>query len=262
MTPSTARIALVTGGNRGLGRAVAEALADDGVDVVLTYRSHEDEAKRVVQAVTDRGRRAEALRLDTTRTAGFAAFAGTLRGTLSAGWGRESFDILVNNAGFSGSTALGSTDEETIDQLYAVHYKGVYLLTQALATAPEGAAPLLADGGRVVNVSSGLARFVTAPYAVYASMKGAVEVLTRYWAAELGTRGISVNTIAPGPVATDFAGGYLRASQDARDAFAGLTALGRTADADDIGPAVAALVREGTGWITGQRIEASGGFRL
>lgn len=143
-----------------------------------------------------------------------------------------------------------------------VHFKGVYLLTQALATAPEGAAPLLADGGRVVNFSSGLARFVTVPYAVYASMKGAVEVLTRYWAAELGKRGISVNTIAPGPVATDFAGGYLRASQDAQTVFSGLTALGRIAQAGDIGPAVASLVRDGGGWITAQRIEASGGFRL
>jgi NAD(P)-dependent dehydrogenase (short-subunit alcohol dehydrogenase family) len=262
MSTTTSRIALVTGGNRGLGRAVAEALAADGTDVVLTYRSHEEEAREVVAALTARGRRAEALRLDTTLPASFDAFAAALRGTLRTGWGRESFDILVNNAGFAGGTVLGSTDEETIDQLFAVHFKGVYLLTQALATAPAGTAPLLADGGRVVNLSSGLARFVTAPYAVYASMKGAVEVLTRYWAAELGARGISVNTIAPGPVATDFAGGYLRASEDVQQAMSGMTALGRIAHAEDIGPAVAALVREGAGWITGQRIEASGGFRL
>ncbi|MEW2492736.1 SDR family NAD(P)-dependent oxidoreductase [Streptomyces nodosus] len=262
MSASPQKIALVTGGNRGLGRAVVEALAAAGIDVVFTYRSHEDEAKQVVEAVAALGRTAEAIRLDTTRPATFDAFAGTLRETLRSGWSRESFDILVNNAGFSGSTVLGSTDEETIDQLYAVHFKGVYLLVQALATAPEGTAPLLADGGRVVNFSSGLARFVTAPYAVYAAMKGAVEVLTRYWAAELGKRGISVNTVAPGPVATDFAGGYLRASEDVQQAMSGMTALGRVAHADDIGPAVAALVSEGTGWITGQRIEASGGFRL
>jgi NAD(P)-dependent dehydrogenase (short-subunit alcohol dehydrogenase family) len=262
MSTSTPRIALVTGGNRGLGRAVVEALAADGIDVVFTYRSHEDEAKEVTEAVAALGRRAEALQLDTTQTRAFADFAATLRQKLRDAWGRESFDILVNNAGFSGSTVLGSTDEETIDQLFAVHYKGVYLLTQALATAPEGSTPLLADGGRVVNLSTGLARFVTKPYAVYASMKGAVEVLTRYWAAELGERGISVNTIAPGPVATDFAGGYLRASDEVQQAMTGMTALGRIAHAEDIGPAVAALVSEGTAWITGQRIEASGGFRL
>ncbi|MEU3985383.1 SDR family oxidoreductase [Streptomyces sp. NPDC026672] len=262
MSTTAPRIALVTGGNRGLGRAVAEALAADGTDVVLTYRSHEDEAKEVVDAVAALGRRARAVQLDTTRAGSFAAFADTLRETLRAEWDRESFDILVNNAGFSGSTLLGSTDEETVDQLFAVHYKGVYLLTQALATAPGGSAPLLADGGRVVNISSGLARFVTAPYAVYASMKGAIEVLTRYWAVELGKRGISVNTVAPGPVATDFAGGYLRDSQDAQRVFTDLTALGRVARAEDIGPAVAAVVRDGAGWITGQRIEASGGFRL
>jgi NAD(P)-dependent dehydrogenase (short-subunit alcohol dehydrogenase family) len=256
------RIALVTGGNRGLGRAIVEALAAGGIDVVFTYRAHEQEAKEVVEAVTARGRHAEAMRLDTMRVADFARFADDLRDVLRRHWQRDSFDILVNNAGFSGNTVLGATDEETIDQLFTVHYKGVYLLTQALATAAEPATPLLADRGRIVNLSTGLARFVTAPYAVYASMKGAIEVLTRYWAAELGPRGIAVNTIAPGPVATDFAGGYLRASEQAQQGISAMTALGRVAQAGDIGPAVAALVSEGTGWITGQRIEASGGFRL
>jgi NAD(P)-dependent dehydrogenase (short-subunit alcohol dehydrogenase family) len=257
----SSKIALVTGGNRGLGRAAVEALAGAGVDVVFTYRSHDDEAKQVVEAVAATGRRAEAVRLDTAAPAGFPEFVATLRGVL-AGWGRDSFDILVNNAGFSGNTVLGATDEETIDQLFAVHYKGVYLLTQALATAPEGTAPLLADNGRVINVSTGLARFVTVSYAVYASMKGAVEVLTRYWAAELGARGITVNTIAPGPVATDFADAYLRNSEQAQTVMSGMTALGRIAQAEDIGPAIAALASDGTAWITGQRIEASGGFRL
>jgi len=175
------------------------------------------------------------------------------------GWGRDSFDILVNNAGFSGDTVLGSTDEEMMDRLYTVHFKGVYLLTQTLATGPS---PLLADNGRIINVSTGLARFVTPPYAVYASMKGAVEVLTRYWATELGGRGISVNTIAPGPVATDFADGYIRDSDHVQAHLSGMTALGRVARAGDIGPAIAALAADGTAWITAQRIEASGGFRL
>jgi NAD(P)-dependent dehydrogenase (short-subunit alcohol dehydrogenase family) len=262
MPTPTPRIALVTGGNRGLGRSVVEALAAEGTGIVFTYRSHEDEAKEVVDVVAGLGGTAEAIRLDTTRTGTFAAFAGTLRETLRRRWGRDDFDILVNNAGFSGHTVLGTTEENTIDQLFAVHFKGVYLLTQTLATAPEGTAPLLADSGRIVNLSSGLARFVTVSYAVYASMKGAVEVLTRYWAVELGKRGITVNTIAPGPVATDFADGYLKASEDAQKAMSGMTALGRVAQAEDIGPAVAALVTDGSGWITGQRIEASGGFRL
>lgn len=247
----SSKVALVTGGNRGLGRAAAEALAETGADVVLTYRSHGEEAERVAAGLAGRG---AAIRLDTAQPKEFPAFADQLRGVLRD-WGRDTFDILVNNAGFSGNTVLGSTDEDVIDRLFAVHYKGVYLLTQELV-------PLLADGGRIINVSTGLARFVTVPYAVYASMKGAVEVLTRYWALELGPRGITVNTIAPGPVATDFADGYLRASEQIQATMSGMTALGRVARAEDIGPAVAALASDGTGWITGQRIEASGGFRL
>jgi NAD(P)-dependent dehydrogenase (short-subunit alcohol dehydrogenase family) len=255
------RIAFVTGGNRGLGRSAVEALAGAGVDVVFTYRSHADEAREVIEAVAARGRTAEAIQLDTGVPADFPELTETLR-TVLKNWGRDTFDILVNNAGFSANTVLGTTEEATIDQLFAVHYKGVYLLTQALATAAPGEQPLLADNGRVINISTGLARFVTVPYAVYASMKGAVEVLTRYWATELGARGITVNTIAPGPVATDFADAYLRNSEQAQTAMSGLTALGRIAQAEDIGPAIAALASPGTAWITAQRIEASGGFRL
>lgn len=254
-------IALITGGNRGLGRAVAESLADAGTDVVITYRSHPDEAEAVVTDLLGRGVTAAALHLDTTEASTFDEFARSLRFTLREEWGREDLDILVNNAGSSGETLLGSTAEKEIDALFDVHFKGVYLLTQTLAAA-GGAQPLLADGGRIVNLSSGLARFVTAPYAVYAAMKGAIDVLTRYWALELGRRGITVNAIAPGPVATDFAGGCIRASEDVQEAVGSATALGRHATAADIGPVVAAIVGEGAGWVTGQRIEASGGFRL
>jgi NAD(P)-dependent dehydrogenase (short-subunit alcohol dehydrogenase family) len=257
----TPTIALVTGGNRGIGRSVVEALAADGRDIIFTYNSHGREAEEVVDAVAARGRVAEAIQLDITRPTGFPGFADAVRQALHNRWGRESFDILVNNAGFALHTPLGATDEETLDQLFAVHVKGVFLLTQALATAPEGTAPLLADGGRIVNSSTGLSRFVTPPYAAYGAVKGAVEVLTRYWAVELGGRGISVNTIAHGPVNTDFDGGYLR-DENLQRIFSGLTAQGRVAHASDIGPAVAAMVREGTHWITGQRIEASGGFRV
>ncbi|MDR1266025.1 MAG: SDR family oxidoreductase [Propionibacteriaceae bacterium] len=256
------RIALITGGNRGIGRAAAESLADTGVDVVITYRSHADEAAEVVRALEAKGRTAAALRLDTTRTADFDGFVQTLRDRLQLTWRRDDLDILVNNAGFAGSTPLGATTEEQIDALFAVHFKGVYLLTQAIATALDGSRPLLADNGRVINFSSGLASFVTVPNSVYGAMKGAVEVLTRYWAVELGRRNITVNTIAPGPVATDFAGGYIRASQDVQAAMGDRAALGRHATAADIGPAVAALAAEGTGWITAQRIGVNGGFRL
>ena len=257
--PDSPPIALITGGNRGLGRAVAESLAAAGTDIVITYRSHDAEAKDVVEALTAQGRRVAAIRLDTTETGAFAAFAETLRRTLREHWDRDSFDILVNNAGFHVRTTLGDTTEDALDQLFAVHVKGVYLLTQTLAAGEQ---PLLADGGRIVNLSTGLARFVTVGNAAYAAMKGAVEVLTRYWAAELGARGITVNTIAPGPVATDFAQGYIRASDDVQRAMTDATALGRVAQATDIGPAVAALVGPGAHWITAQRIEASGGFRL
>jgi NAD(P)-dependent dehydrogenase (short-subunit alcohol dehydrogenase family) len=248
-------IALITGGNRGLGRAVAESLAATGTDIVITYRSHDAEAKEVVEALTAQGRRAAAIQLDTTEFGAFASFADRLRSTLREHWGRDSFDVLVNNAGFHVATTLGTTTEDALDQLFAVHVKGVYLLTQQLA-------PTLADNGRVINLSTGLARFVTVGNAAYAAMKGAVEVLTRYWATELGARGITVNTIAPGPVATDFAQGYIRDSDDIQRAMSNATALGRVAQADDIGPAVAALVSPGAHWITAQRIEASGGFRL
>lgn len=255
------KIVLVTGGNRGLGRAIVEAAIHAGAGVVLTYRSHAEEAEEVVASAAARGGTAVALRLDTTDTAAFSDFVLDLRKALRASWDRSSLDVLVNNAGFAGPTVLGSTEESVIDQLFAVHFKGVYLLTQGIV-APNAGPSLLADGGRIVNLSTGLARFVTAPHAVYASMKGAVEVLTRYWAQELGSRGITVNTIAPGPVPTDFAGGYIRASDDVQTTMASMTALGRVASPEDIASAVMAVAGPAGEWVTAQRIEASGGFRL
>lgn len=249
------KIALITGGNRGLGRASALALAADGRDVVLTYRSNRDEASAVVKEIEALGRRAVALQLDTTEFAGFTAFADTLRAALQENWPRDTFDLLFNNAGIAATTPLGDTAPETIDSLFDVHFKGVFLLTQAVL-------PLVADGGKILNSSTGLARFTGPGYSVYGSMKGAVEVLTRYWAGELGSRGITVNVIAPGPVATDFGGGYLRDDPQLRRAMGARAALGRVGEPDDIGAVVAALLADGTGWITGQRIEASGGTLL
>ena len=251
----TGKIALITGGNRGLGRASALALATAGRDVVITYRSNGDEAAAVVKEIESRGRRAVALQLDTTQFDAFDAFAGSLREALQETWQRDTFDFLFNNAGIAATTPLGDTASETIDSLFDVHFKGVFLLTQAVL-------PLLADGGRILNSSTGLARFTGPGYSVYGSMKGAVEVLTRYWASELGSRGITVNVIAPGPVATDFGGGYLRDDPQVREAMGARAALGRVGEPDDIGAAVAALLADGTAWITGQRIEASGGILL
>ena len=249
------KIALITGGNRGLGRASALALATSGTDVVLTYRSNRDEATAVVKEIEGRGRKAVALQLDTTAFATFDGFVDTLRAALKEKWQRDTVDHLVNNAGVAANTPLGETTAETIDTLVDVHFKGVFLLTQALA-------PLIADGGRILNTSSGLARFTGPGYSVYGSMKAAVETLTRYWAQELGPRGITVNVVAPGAIATDFGGGYIRDNAQAREAMAARAALGRVGEPDDIGALVAALLVDGTHWVTGQRIEASGGTLL
>jgi NAD(P)-dependent dehydrogenase (short-subunit alcohol dehydrogenase family) len=252
----TTRIALVTGGNRGLGRATALALAADGLDVVITYRGGADQAAAVVDEITATGRRAAALQLDTTEVDTFAAFADTFRATLAETFGRDTFDVLVNNAGFARPTPLGSTDGDDMDALYAVHVKGPYLLTQTLL-------PTITDGGRIVNTSSGLARFVNPGFhAVYGGMKSAVESITRYWASELGARGITVNVVAPGPIATDFGGGAVRDTAGLRDALSKDAALGRVGEAEDIGGVVAAIVSPGMSFVTGQRIEASGGTKL
>lgn len=245
--------ALVTGGNRGLGRAAVLALAAAGHDVALTYRQHADEAASVVAQVEATGRRALALPLDTADVDGFA---DRLTAALRDSWGRDDLHVLVNNAGHALPTPLGGTTADALQTLFDVHVRGVYLLTQSLL-------PLLADGGRVVNVSSGLARFVQpGHHAGYGAMKAAVEALTRYWAVELGARGITVNVVAPGPVATDFAGGAVRDTAGLRAALASQTALGRVGEASDVGSVVAALAGPGLGWVTGQRVEVSGGIRL
>jgi len=250
---SNPRIALVTGGSRGLGRAAALHLARAGWDVLITYQSRVDLAEATVQAVRDLGRKAVALPLDTGRVAGFADFARALGGTLQAQFGRERIDALVNNAGTGLDASFMETTEAQFDAMMNVHLKGVFFLTQALA-------PLLADGGSILNVSSGLARFTLPGKAAYATMKGGIEVLTRYLAKELGARGIRVNTLAPGAIATDFGGGVVRDNPQVNALVAGQTALGRVGEADDIGGAVLALLSPASGWINGQRVEASGGM--
>ena len=249
------KIALVTGGSRGLGRSAALHLGRKDVDVVITSRAQKDDANRVVREVQQGGGRAVALPLDTANTTSFAGFAEELRGTLDRVWGRTSFDYLVNNAGTLVHKPFEETTEDDFDAMMAVNLKGVYFLTQALL-------PLLAENGRILNVSSGLARFATPGYSAYAAMKGGVEVVTRYLARELGPRGIAVNAIAPGAVETDIGGGAVRDNAELNRMIAAATAMGRVGVPDDIGQAIAGLLADVSPWMTGQRIEVSGGQNL
>ncbi len=245
-------ITLITGASRGLGRSIALAVAAGGGDVVLTYHSQQAAADAVVADIASTGRRAVALPLDTGQVGGFGDFTATLHGALRETWGRETFDHLVNNAGHGEHVPFAQTTEAQFDSLVAVHLKGVFFLTQALL-------PLIADRGRIVNVSSGLTRLTVPGYAAYAAAKGAVEVLTRYLAKELGARGIAVNTVAPGAIETDFGGGAVRDNPALNQQLAVITALGRVGVPEDIGPMVAALLAPANRWINGQRIEVSGG---
>lgn len=248
-------IAIVTGGSRGLGKNMALRLAEHGHDIVLTYHSRQTEADSVVSEIEQTGRRVAALQLDVSSSKLFPAFAGAVGQLLREKWGRSNFDVLVNNAGIGIHASFAETTEEQFDQLMNIHLKATFFLTQKLL-------PLLSDGARIVNVSSGLARFTTPGYSAYAAMKGGIEVLTRYMAKELGPRGIRVNTLAPGAIETDFGNGLVRDNAEINKLIASQTALGRVGVPDDIGGAVAMLVSEEAGWINGQRIEASGGCLL
>ena len=254
-TITAPRVALITGGSRGLGRNTARHLAAKGVDVILTYHADQAGADAAVAEIAALGRKAVALRLDTGEIAGFADFAAALQDALRQGWRRQSFDFLVNNAGFGVHASIAETTEADFDRLMNVHFKGVFFLTQRLL-------PLIADGGRIVNLSSGLARFALPGFAAYASMKGAIEVLTRYLAQELGGRGITVNTVAPGAIETDFGGGMVRDNPQANRSVAEVTALGRAGVPDDIGAMIAALLSDDNRWVNAQRIEVSGGAYL
>ncbi|KAA0700407.1 SDR family NAD(P)-dependent oxidoreductase [Neorhizobium sp. P12A] len=248
------KIAIITGGSRGLGRNTAIALARDGVDSIITYHSNREEAEKVVSLVAEHGRRAVALQLDTGKISAFDGFVEKVRGALSE-LGTDRFDYLVNNAGTSHHNSFEKTTEAELDGLYEVHFKGVFFLTQKLL-------PLIRDGGRIINVSSGLTRFSNPGSGSYASMKGAVEVLTRYLAKELGPRGITVNTVAPGAIATDFSGGIVRDNPEINKRVADMTALGRVGQPNDIGPMIASMLSDANRWINGQRVEASGGMML
>lgn len=248
-------ITLITGGSRGLGRNTALSIARKGGDVILTYRNSADAADAVVAEIEAMGRKARALQLDTGKIDTFAAFAQSVTVALQETWNRDTFDHLVNNAGEGINVPLADIQPDQFDTLMNVHVKGVVFLTQAMM-------PLIADNGRIVNISSGLTRMVFPGYGAYAAAKGAVEILTRYMAKELGPRGISVNTVAPGAVETDFGGGVVRDTPALNQQIADVTALGRVGLPDDIGPAIANLLAPDNHWITAQRIEVSGGQGL
>ncbi len=249
------KIALVTGGSRGLGKDMALRLAEKGIDVILTYNSKAQEAQDVVSQIEQTGQKAATLQLNTGDIKSFDAFIDQLKGTLTKKFGSDHIDFLINNAGTGGYKLVTEATEDFFDELLNIHFKGVYFLTQKTI-------PLLNDGGGIVNVSSGLTRVSFPGSSAYASMKGAVEVFTRYLAKELGTRGIRANTIAPGAVLTDFGGGHLRANEELQKRVSDITALGRPGEAEDIGGVVAFLCTEDARWVNGQRIEISGGMMV
>ncbi|MFK8034728.1 MAG: SDR family NAD(P)-dependent oxidoreductase [Hyphomicrobiales bacterium] len=251
----TQKIALITGGSRGLGKNTALHLAQKGVDVIITYLSRADDAHAVISEIEKLGRKAIALQLDTGNTKQFAEFAQALSNALTEKWERKSIDFLVNNAGIGINKPFAETTEDEFDTLMNMHFKGVYFLTQKLL-------PMLQDGGRIVNVSTGLTRFSMPGFSAYGAMKGAIEVLTRYMALELGSRNISVNAVAPGAVETDFGGGAVRDIPEVNQFVASTTAMGRAGVPDDIGGAITSLLVGDNQWMTAQRIEVSGGQNL
>ena len=249
------KLALVTGGSRGLGRNMAIRLAQDGKDIVITYFSQPESALAVVAEIEKLGQRAAALELDVGNIRSLDEFVRLFWQTLADKWDRDRFDILVNNAGIGATIPFENATEADFDRFMNIHFKGVYFLTQKTL-------PLLGDNGCIINISSGTTRFCVPGYSIYASMKGAIETLTKYLAKELSPRGITVNVLAPGAIETDFNDAAVRTNPQLNAFIASQTALGRAGQPDDIGGIVAFLASEKAHWITGQRIEASGGMFL
>lgn len=249
------KIALVTGGSRGLGKDMALALAKKGIDVILTYRTNEIEAEKTAQSIRLLGGKAASLFFDAADVKSFDSFLIEISSLLNSVFGADKFDFLINNAGMGATLPITQVTEEAFDNLMNVHFKGVYFLTQK-------SIPLLNDGGGIVNISSGTTRFCVPGYSVYSSMKGALEVFTRYVAKELGSRGIRANVVAPGPVETDFNNAAIRNNPQMKSFLGSITALGRVGEPGDIGAVVAFLCTEDAKWINGQRIEVAGGINL
>jgi len=256
-TPSTqlhGKVALVTGGSRGVGRDIALRLAEAGADVILTYRSEAEKAADVVDSIRRLDRRAEALVADLTGTGGIPALVERVNAVLE-NWRADGIDILVNNAGVSSHQPMGGITEAEFDRVVDTNYKSVVFLTQALL-------PKLNDGGRIIAIGSGLSRFSMGGLSVYGSLKAALERFMSYLAVELGPRGITANAVSPGALDTDFNAAALAHNPGMRDFIGSVTALGRMGLAEDVGSVVAMLCAPGARWITGQRIEVSGGMYL
>jgi NAD(P)-dependent dehydrogenase (short-subunit alcohol dehydrogenase family) len=252
---STTKIALVTGGSRGLGKDMAISLAKKGIDVLFTYNSNEAAAAETVKAIEALGRQAVALQLNMAELKSLDPFVKEVVATLQSKWKSNAFDFLINNAGIGASVPFEKVTEEVFDEFLNVHFKGIFFLTQKLV-------PYINNGGRIINISTGTTRFTNPGYATYASMKGAMEVLTKYMAKELGPKGITVNIVAPGPIETDFNNGFIRSNPQLKERLSSLSPLNRVGTANDIGPVVAFMCTPDAGWINGQRIEVAGGINL
>lgn len=247
----TSKIVLVTGGSRGIGKSIALHAAAHGMGVILTYNSNAAQGQSVADTIKANGGKAVALQLDSSKTASFGNFAEEVSQVLRKEWGRDNFDYLVNNAGISQRTLIKDTTEDMFDELVNVNFKGVFFLTQKLI-------PIMIDGGQVINISSGLARFAFPGVAVYGALKAATEGLTRYFAKEYAERKIRVNSVAPGAIDTEFGGG--KGDDSHRQQIASMTALGRLGEAEDVGAFVASLLSEDSRFVNAQRIEVSGGM--
>jgi NAD(P)-dependent dehydrogenase (short-subunit alcohol dehydrogenase family) len=255
MTSNLNKVALVTGGSRGLGKDMAIQLAKKGFDIILTYNSNVNEAAKVVNEITAMGKKAKALQLDVSNSKGFDAFVQSVKSSLTNDFKTENLFAIINNAGIASYTSIAETSEEVFDSMVNIHLKAPYFITQKLL-------PVICDGGSIVNISSGLTRFSYSNYAPYAIMKAAIESLTRYQAQEFGSRKIRVNTIAPGAIATDFGGGAVRDNKDLNAMIANTTALGRVGLPDDVGSVVAFLCSDDAKWVNAQRIEVAGGVHI
>ncbi|KUI99536.1 SDR family NAD(P)-dependent oxidoreductase [Vibrio sp. MEBiC08052] len=249
------KVAFITGGSRGIGREAALKLAEQHVDIIFTYHRNEKAALDVVEKIQQKGQKAFSIQCDIRDGSLFDDLAETVSAILNAQLGRETLDYLLNNAGTGVNANIEQTGIHELDDMLNIHVKGPFFLTQKLL-------PLIEQGGHIVNISSGLTRFSFPGSAAYAMAKGAVEVMTRYMAKEFAAKGIRVNTLAPGAIMTDFKDGAIRHSEQAQAMIASVTALGRVGEADDIGKIIAAMFSDGFGWVTGQRIEASGGMML
>jgi NAD(P)-dependent dehydrogenase (short-subunit alcohol dehydrogenase family) len=252
---SISKIALVTGGSRGLGKDMALRLAEKGHDVIITFNSKKEEAQNVANEIMAMGQNASIIQLSLANLNGLDLFVSELTNVLQTSFGGQHIDFLINNAGMGATITFANATEADFDEFMNVHFKGVFFITQKLL-------PLMNDGGGIVNISSGTTRFANPGYSIYASMKSAVETLTRYMAKELGPRGIRANIVAPGPIETDFNNAAIRSNQQAKGYLASITALGRVGVAEDVGSVVAFLCSDESRWVNGQRIEVSGGINL